>query len=609
MKKRLLTMLLALVAIMTPIGAWAAIWERSVEIVIPECGFSTFYYSDFSCKIPEGISASIITELTLDEDGMVTEIVEQPVENYIPADCAVILRGEQGTYDFYESRESEQPYSENLLKGTDEETTINEEGYLYFTLDNTQYNTSNSAYFKDWIYVGNEVNNEAHKAYLALPVEDYPELAEMLETLENPHLQHTHGGCEICDEITGVEAIQAAWGASADDLTEGTLEDAIYNAGESGSNIGYIKLLADVEEEIYVNGGTFTLDLNGYTISSESHTLYIQNNSNVTIVDGSETKSGKVISSGEGSFAVGINSASVTINGGTYESTHLYALNLEENSSATINGGSYINSYMPVYIGEGCSATIMGGTFTSKNNYAIYNDGTLNIAGGTFTSEQYYTLVTQGTLTIGGGEFFAGENYAVLHYTGGTINLSEFDQGITDISVRNNSNSVIVPNAETILLPEGYCFYKGEENVTELANNESYTIAEAPTIEDDDAPTIEDAEAAWYESEEAEAPLGFGTLAEAVDAAADEEEGSNIGYIKLLADVEDDIYVEAGTFTLDLNGHTISSESHTLVIRNQSNVIIVDNPETKSGKVISSGEGSFAVGITNSASVTINGEI
>lgn len=453
-------MLLALVAIIMPIGAWAMDY---VNIQLSESGIATFYYSSSSLVIPEGISASIITSVKQNQDGTVT-VTEEDVKEFIPADCAVILRGESGSYEFFIKEDFVAAPESNLLLGSDELTTDTEEGYLYFTLDSE--NEENSASWKDWIYVGNNVLNEPHKAYLALSVVEYPELAAMLGTLDNPHLQHTHGGCEICGQETEV-----CWGTTADALTSyGTLDDAIYNAGEEGSNIGYIKLLADVESTgVVVNAGTFTLDLNGYTISSESHTLYIQNNSNVTIVDNSETKSGKVISSGEGSFAVGItNSASVTINGGTYESTHHYALNLEENSSVTINGGSYINSYVPVSINEGSSATIMGGIFEYTGGNAIDNHGNLVVKGGTFTHD---------------GEGEGDESFPTIYYYDGSIDLSNYPtDAINSIDVINNSEEDITPGAETILLPEGYCFFDSDGTpVTILENNSSYCIGEEPT--------------------------------------------------------------------------------------------------------------------------------
>ena len=468
MKRTLQAMLLALVAIIMPIGARVMDY---VDIQLSESGIATFYYSSASFIIPDGISASVITGVEVNEDGTVT-VTEEDVEEIIPAGCAVILRGFEGSYTFEVTSEDGSYYESNLLRGTDERTTDDEPttdtegGYLYFTLDSDV--ESNNACWNDWVvYRGEDpFENQAHKAYLKLSEAEYPDLAAMLEALDNPHLQHAHGGCDICGQATGVEA---AWGATADALTSyGKLADAVAAAGEENSNIGYIKLLADVEDDIYVEAGTFTLDLNGHTISSESHTLVIRNQSNVIIVDNPETKSGKVISSGEGSFAVGItNSASVTINGGTYESTHLYALNLEVNSSATINGGSYVNSYLPVQIDEGCSATITGGTFEYTGASAIENYGNLVVEGGTFTYD---------------GDVDPDSYYTAISHNGGSIDLSNYPtDAINSIDVINVSEEDITPGAETILLPEGYCFldYEGIP-VTVLVNGGTYYIGEVP---------------------------------------------------------------------------------------------------------------------------------
>ena len=439
-------MLLALVAMMMPIGAWAYYEPQSVQINIGTSGVATLYYGAHNLVIPEGVSASIITHVEVNEDGIVT-VTEDDVtvtvdeSVIIPAGCAVILRGTPGEYDFG-IHEGElnvlAPSDDNLLRGSDELTTDTEEGYLYFTLDSE--NGENSASLKDWIYVGNKVDNEAHKAYLALPEGYCLELAAMLGALENPHLQHTHGGCEICGQVTEV-----SWGASADALTSyGTLTEAVAAAGEEDSNIGYIKLLADVESEIAisVNGGNFTLDLNGHTISSVKHTLDIQYESNVTIVD-NEANEGKVISTGNGCLAVSV----------------------AESATVTINGGSYINSsYMPVYIGEGCSATIMDGIFEYTSYGAIDNYGNLVVEGGTFTYK---------------GD---GESSPTIFYYGGSIDLSKYPtDAINSIGVINDSGEDITPGAETILLPEGYCFLDSDGTpVTILEYSLSYCIGEEP---------------------------------------------------------------------------------------------------------------------------------
>lgn len=454
-------MLLALVAIIMPIGARAYYEPEPEPVVITLAeSIATFYYSGSSLVIPDGISASVITGVEVNEDGTVT-VTEEDVEEIIPAGCAVILRGDIGVYAFFEVFEEGNVPESNLLLGSDEyapfESINPEENYLFFTLDNTLSNTSNTAYFKDWIYVDNEVINEPHKAYLALPVGNCTGLAEMLGALYNPHLQHTHGGCEICGQVT---VIEAAWGASADDLTSyGTLEDAITAAAEEG--VGYIQLLENVENCIVVDGGTFTLDLNGHTISSESHTLDIQNESNVTIVDNSGTNEGKVITLGAGCFSVGVSAgASVTISDGIYESTYYSALDVSTNGSATINGG----------------------TFTSTDYDAIYNSGNLEIVKGTIKSENYNAIFTNGNLIIKGGTFTSTDNLATINYESGSINLSEYPlDNIMDISISSCKGSSFIPSAETILLPEGYCFFDSEGSpVTILENNSSYCIGKEP---------------------------------------------------------------------------------------------------------------------------------
>ncbi|MBO5932371.1 MAG: hypothetical protein J6Q19_01415, partial [Bacteroidaceae bacterium] len=171
-------MLLALVAIIMPIGAHV---QESVEIRLSESGIATFYYSGKSFAIPEDISASIITGVEVNEDGTV-KVIEEDVTGIIPAGCAVILRGDAYQTDsFYPTWDEVSALASNLLLGTDENEYFcppdPDKDYLCFTLDSE--NEGNSASLKDWIYVPREIMNEPHKAYLALPVDDYPELAAM----------------------------------------------------------------------------------------------------------------------------------------------------------------------------------------------------------------------------------------------------------------------------------------------------------------------------------------------------------------------------------------------------------------------------------------------
>ena len=421
-------MLLALVAIIMPIGAWAFYEPVSVPINIGTSGVATLYYGAHNLVIPEGVSASVITGVDVNEDGTVT-VTEQVVDNIIPAGCAVILRGESVSYDFVIEEDPVEVPESNLLLGTDEETTIGGEGYIYFYLPKDSESS-------DWIYVGNEVFIEPHKAYLALPVEEYPEFAEMLETLDNPHLQHTHGGC-VCGQVTVVEA---AWGASADALTSyGTLDEAFAAAAEENSTVGYIQLLEDVETGVIIDGGTFTLDLNGHTIgaSDESHGLQIQ---------GADTH--------------------VTLKGET------------EGSMVFANNGSS----PAVYVIGGASVTIESGTYTSCNNIAVNNDTDcfVTIIDGVFESTSSYAIENWGDLVIKGGTFTSSDGLSTISYENGAINLSEYEN-ITDISISSGIDPSFTPSAATILLPEGYCFFDSEgDPVGAIMNALDYSIGEEP---------------------------------------------------------------------------------------------------------------------------------
>ena len=456
MKQRLLTMLLALVAIMMPIGAWAYYEPKSVPIKIGTSGVATLYYGAHNLVIPEGVSASVITitGVEVNEVGTVT-VTEQVVDNIIPADCAVILRGESGSYEFLIEEAPVEVPELNLLRGTDEETKIGEKGYLYFYLPEDSESS-------DWIYVGNEITIGAHKACLALPVDDYPKLAAMLGALENPHLQHTHGGCDICDQVTVVEA---AWGASIDALTSyGTLAEAVDAAGEEDSNIGYIKLLADVEDDIYVEGGNFTLDLNGKTLQSSTTTLNI-NGGNVTFTDGSEKQTGKVATTSEGAISVCVESGNptITIIGGQYEAVNREALEICS-GSVTIRGGQFTTAGLDQIVSvvdsdeanPAPSLTIMGGTFVAQNvNQIMYMDGNTTISGGTFV----------------------GGNNSTVWCVGGTLSFvateaTDETPGFSPMGLR-----VEYCAEASINLPDGYGIYnENEEPQSELVTNMVYYI-------------------------------------------------------------------------------------------------------------------------------------
>ena len=289
MKRSLLSMLMALVAIMTPIGAWAQ--QLSKPLKMCKTGITTLYLP-YDVLLPEGARAYIVTDIITHDDGTV-QLVEEELTGGIPALTAVVIRGdgneEQITLEFTEGLEPVVEEDNNLLKGTLVPISLDasNESPNFMLFSNELYELYDEwPALADWTTYAHADGTtsftlSANQAFLELPVDAETWTLDKIQELKAlPHLQHTHGGCEICGQVTSVEAIQAAWGSSADDLTSsGTLADAVTAAAQVGSSVGYIKLQEDVAstEGYNINGGTFTLDLNGYTLTSESHTLYIQN--------------------------------------------------------------------------------------------------------------------------------------------------------------------------------------------------------------------------------------------------------------------------------------------------------------------------------------------
>ena len=121
--------------------------------------------------------------------------------------------------------------------------------------------------------------------------------------------------------------------------------------------------------------------------------------------------------------------------------------------------------------------------------------------------------------------------------------------------------------------------------------------------------------AVWAEQSTAEVLWGTsaqsltqsGTFFEAIDAA---EVDSTVGYIQLQKDITitQTGLISGGTFTFDLNGYQLASDGYTIDIRKpNTNVTITDtyHGHDRVGKVICTREGSSAVMLMDSATVTI----
>ena len=141
----------------------------SADATDGDYNYATLYYSNKNLSVPEGIKAYTATaangEITLNEIG-----------DAIPAGLAVVLKteaklSEATDFEFGVVDEAEAVDAENMLKGTDEATTISDAGYKYYmlSLNGESEPESIGFYFDKDSNGGTQIKNGAHKAYLAVP--------------------------------------------------------------------------------------------------------------------------------------------------------------------------------------------------------------------------------------------------------------------------------------------------------------------------------------------------------------------------------------------------------------------------------------------------------
>ena len=154
----------------------------TIPVTIGNTGYATLYYATKALTVPEGVAAYVVTQDDIDSsfDGWTASYAAGSV---IPADEAVVLKGETGEYSFVEAATTAEPVTGNLLRGYDPATdasattTAPAEGdYRYYMLS-TNANGQNAGFY----YANDEgtaFECMAHKAYLALPaaasVRSYP---------------------------------------------------------------------------------------------------------------------------------------------------------------------------------------------------------------------------------------------------------------------------------------------------------------------------------------------------------------------------------------------------------------------------------------------------
>ena len=139
----------------------------SHAIKIGKTGYSTFYYISNDAKLPEGLTAYTYS---IKQDGDVTKLVSTHQFNagdIIPANCAVVVKGNPGNYSIALLEPTSTEQYENVLKGTNYAKVIENDAtkrYYMISLDNKGENVG----FYWGAADGRAFTNKAHGAYLAI---------------------------------------------------------------------------------------------------------------------------------------------------------------------------------------------------------------------------------------------------------------------------------------------------------------------------------------------------------------------------------------------------------------------------------------------------------
>lgn len=160
-----------------------------------------------------------------------------------------------------------------------------------------------------------------------------------------------------------------------------TLQGAV-NAAASLSGTK-VTMLYDVKENITISAGTFTLDLNGKTLTGGDKTITLPEDAGVelTIDDSSDDGTGTIKTTGEQVLYIRPGNECCTINGGTFEGVIYVYTELVINDGTFKDEISLSNSY-----GRVGSLTVYGGTFyrTDLNGFIWSEGGKITLYSGTF---------------------------------------------------------------------------------------------------------------------------------------------------------------------------------------------------------------------------------
>ena len=312
-------------------------------------------------------------------------------------------------------------------------------------------------------------------------------------------------------------------------------------------NGGTLTLLANCQtpntNEPFDISGNYTLDLNGFTLTGR---LYLSETSTSLTVKDSGTN-GKIQATG---------------------------------------------SWSPLWV-YGGDVTIESGTLateTDKGKVLVFGYtaacGTLTIKGGVFETGYVQIGDTGGTTVITGGAFHD------LRVNGDYSKRVTLSGGTFDTVKRYNGGTI----APTDLLADGYTFVDrgtgAEVSTSQVAALTNVRVVSKETANASASLTVNGTE------------TPYGTFEDALTAA--QEQG---GTLTLLSNVNlvTQVYVNSGTFTLDLNGHTLTSADFNTMIVNGGSMTIRDS--AGNGKLGNSSKDDTAVWCGGGTVTVLSGSI
>lgn len=313
---------------------------------------------------------------------------------------------------------------------------------------------------------------------------------------------------------------------------------------------GYIMLMGNVIENVTVSKST-TLDLNGYTVSSDDDTISVTDAGVVlTIKDSSTAGTGKVTSNGNYRGAVYVKNGKVIIESGTFEGTNntkCYAAYVSNNGTLVINDGLLTTT------GTGKSyGVVVAGSTKQANSVLEVNGGSITSAGfaisgnGSYHSEKI--TINDGTITSTGAAGIYHPQNGILTINGGTI--TGYDSGIAIKSGTLNVNAGTIRCTGPDTTPtKGYSNGVNAsgaaiqiESSTDYAGNVVVNVAGGKVVSDNGAAVYE------YLSEESDEPT-TDTLVKSVAIS----KGDIAGKIQISEQLTADktVVVSGGTFSVD----------------------------------------------------------